>query len=106
MGRTCADPECPTGKKSRNSNTHDDEKPGVSDEKEATLHKLRDEWRAVVPRGDKITCSTSFLCSLHFTPDCFITERVDNRHKNARPEELSKRLIKQGTMPTLRPNRP
>ena len=104
MGKTCADSECPTGRKSTDSNiVDDDEKPSLSDE-EATLHKLRDEWRALVPGGEKITSSNPYLCSLHFTPDCFVTERVDKR--NNRPEQLSKCAIKPEAMPTLWPNHP
>ena len=91
MGKTCSDPKCHTGRSGG-----DEKSPQV------TLHKLRPEWRAVIPDGEKISTADPRLCSLPFKPECFKLEQLQKRTERA--SELVNRILIPGGMPTIWPS--
>ena len=91
MVRTCADKLCPTGRSG-----------AAEDEKAPSLYKFREEWRSVLP--NEVQSADPRLCALHFTEDCFYSDRIDKRF--SRGVELINRNLKPGVMPTIWVNHP
>ena len=99
--QTCVAPNCDTGKESVEKNRVG---------KQPNLHRFpRDEirkeaWRRAVPKDVVLTDSTR-LCSLHFTEDCYETEKSDKRKARGQ-EQLLKHILKKTAVPSIWPNCP
>lgn len=98
MGRnkTCAVPKCKSGYGSNKSveaaSYHKISKHGFPLHNES----LSAKWLDAISRDSKsVNLMSAVICSLHFTDDCFETERKDNDQK------LIRRRLKPNAIPTL-----
>ena len=130
MPNTCCGIGCKTGYKSRKKKKDEPEGQENDDQEEQTNEppkltlfsfpkhdkdpELRARWIARVPRHDsrwlEITANVNaklYLCEKHFLPGDIITDSTDtNTRRKRKSEELNKKRVKPGGLPSLWPDAP
>ena len=92
---TCCAPGCNSGK--------------AKCQEKVTFHRLKDIWVSKVPLENWTPPSDARICSKHFTPSSYKTERVDSKNQwrlKKTGTDLLKTSLKPDAVPSIWPNCP